>query len=300
MRRQSNIAIPVYELLLVTITILWGGSFVVLKGALDSMGPGWLLALRFALATVLLGLPFAGRILGNLDRRHLRAGVLIGIPEGLAFLVQNVGLVDTTPGRNAFLTGTYCVMVPFLAWMLTRRTPSRRDVACAIICLVGIGLVSLRGSLGPALSRGDVLTQVGAVFFALNILCVEWFGHGCDVLTITFVELATMAVVCLAWAIPTEPLPVAADLLPGFWGQLAYVVLGSTMLCMMLQNLAQQHVPSSRAALLLSLESVFATIFSITLYGERLTLPVALGFALIFASVVVSQLTQEETQEVIA
>ena len=300
MQKQGNISLWVYELALVTVTVLWGGSFIVLKGALDSMSPGWLLTLRFALAAMVLCLLFLGRIRSHLDVRHVYAGLLIGIPEGLGFLVQNVGLVDTTPGRNAFLTGTYCVMVPFLAWMLVRRRPSLRDVLCALICLAGIGFVSLRGDLGAGLSRGDILTLMGAVFFALNILCVEWFGRGCDFVTITFVELATMTLVCLAWSLAAERPPVASDLLPGFFAQLAYVVFASTMLCMLLQNVAQQHVPSGRAALLMSLESVFATIFSITFYGERLTVPVTLGFTLILVSVVLSQMTGGEVQEVVA
>ena len=300
MQKQGNISVGVYELALVAVTVLWGGSFIVLKGALDSMSPGWLLTMRFSLAALVLGVPFLRRIRRHLDARHLRAGVLIGIPEGLAFLVQNVGLVDTTPGRNAFLTGSYCVMVPFLAWLFERRRPTGRDVLCAFLCLAGIGFVSLRGDLGMALSRGDVLTLVGAVFFALNILCVDWFGRGCDFVTVTFVELATMAAVCLGWSLVAERLPVPDDLLSGFFAQLAYVVLASTMLCMLLQNVAQQHVPSGRAALLMSLESVFATIFSIVFYGERLSVPVALGFALILVSVVLSQASGDDLREVAA
>lgn len=300
MQKLSNIPVWVYELALVAVTVVWGGSFVVLKGALDSMTPGWLLTLRFLLAAVGLWLPFAGRVASSLDAAHLRAGLLIGLPEGLAFLVQNVGLVDTTPGRNAFLTGTYCVMVPFIAWVATGRRPSAREAACALLCLAGIGFVSLRGDLSLALSRGDALTLVSAVFFALNILCVGWFGKDVDLPTVTVVELATMAVVCLAWALAAEPLPVLAGLAPGFWGQLAYVVVGSTLLAMLLQNVAQSHVPAHRAALLLSLESVFATVFSLAFYGERLTVPVAVGFALILVAVTLSQLRAPEAEEVVA
>lgn len=300
MWKHSNISVGVYELALVAVTVLWGGSFIVLKGALDSMSPGWLLTLRFFLATMALGLPFLGRIRRCFDAQHLRAGLLIGIPEGLGFLVQNVGLTDTTPGRNAFLTGTYCVMVPFLAWLFGSKRPLPRDVGCALLCLTGIAFVSLRGDLGMALSTGDVLTLVGAVFFALNILCVDWFGRERDFVTLTFVELATMSAVCLAWSLAAERPPVAADLLPGFFAQLAYVVLASTILCMLLQNMAQRHVPAGRAALLMSLESVFATIFSIAFYGERLSVPVAVGFALILVSVVLSQVSGDELREVVA
>ena len=297
MQKTSNIPLWVYELALVMVTIIWGGSFLVLKGALDSMTPGWLLSLRFLCAAMILALPFVGRIRAHLDASHVRAGLLIGIPEGLAFLTQNVGLVGTTPGRNAFLTGTYCVMVPFLAWAIKGLRPSARDLLCALLCLAGIGFVSLRGDLTLGLSRGDALTLVGAIFFAANILCVDWFGHGRDPITLTFVELAAMAGVCVVWALVTEPLPRLVSLSPDFWGQMAYVVVGSSMLAMLLQNVAQRHVPSGRAALLMSLESVFATVFSLAFYGERLSVPVALGFILIFASVILSQLAQSAGME---
>jgi len=300
MQKLSNIPVWVYELALVAVTIIWGGSFVVLKGALDSMTPGWLLTLRFSLAAAALWLPFAPRIRSSLDTAHLRAGLLIGIPEGLAFLVQNVGLVDTTPGRNAFLTGTYCVMVPFIAWAATRRRPSPREVACALLCLVGIGFVSLRGDLSLTLSRGDALTLVSAVFFALNILCVSWFGKGVDLPTVTFVELAAMAGVSLAWALVAEPMPMLVGLAPGFWGQMAYVVLGSSLLAMLLQNVAQRYVPAHRSALLMSLESVFATVFSLVYYGERLTVPVTVGFAMILVAVTFSQISAPEPEEVVS
>lgn len=300
MQKLGNISVWVYELALVAVTVVWGGSFVVLKGALDSMTPGWLLTLRFALAAALLWLPLASRINASLDGAHLRAGLLIGVPEGLAFLVQNVGLVDTTPGRNAFLTGTYCVMVPFIAWALTGRRPTLREAGCALLCLAGIGFVSLRGDLSLTLSRGDALTLLSAAFFALNILCVGRFGKGVDLPTVTFVELAAMAGVSLAWALAAEPLPRFAELAPGFWGQMAYVVIGSSLLAMLLQNVAQRHVPTHRSALLLSLESVFATLFSLVFYGERLTVPVTVGFSLILVAVVLSQLAASDFEEVAA
>lgn len=301
-RMRSSRVIPVwyFEAALVTVTVFWGASFVVLKGALDSITPGWLLFLRFFLASAAIAVLLWGRVSSHLDARHVGAGVAIGVPEGLAFLVQNVGLVDTTPGRNAFLTASYCVMVPFIAWMLAGSRPRVRDLGCALVCLAGIGLVSLRGDLTPALSRGDVLTLVGAAFFALNIVFVDRHGRGCDVVTITFVELVVSSLVCLAWALLSEPLPTGSVASVDLLAQMAYVTLVSTLLAMLLQNLAQQHVEQGRAALLMSLESVFATLFSIAFYGERLTLPVTLGFGLILAAVVASQLVGRPEPEVVS
>ncbi|MCC6099830.1 MAG: DMT family transporter [Olsenella sp.] len=279
-----------YQVLLATVAAIWGGAFIVLKGALGQMTPGWLLTLRFSLSTLVMVAIFWRRLAENLDWSHVLAGLLIGVPEGLAFLVQNVGLDGTTPGRNAFLTTTYCVMVPFINWAVTRHRPHANNVVGALLCLVGVGFLSLDGSMGLYLGRGDLLTLASAVLFALNIVAVSRVGSAHDAVTMTVVMFAVSSLICLGYSLAAEPAPDFAALTPDFWGQMAYVVLLSSVAALLIQNVAQQHVQPAKAALLLSLESVFAAFFSITLYGEALTPQLAVGFALIFAAVLVSEI----------
>ena len=94
---------------------IWGTSFVILKEALDSIGTMWVLALRFIIAAALLLLA-AGKRLKTLGRDGLRGGVLLGVCLAAAYIFQTYGLKYTTPGKNAFLTATYCVLVPFMVW----------------------------------------------------------------------------------------------------------------------------------------------------------------------------------------
>ena len=290
MRDSSNIPAWALELALVVTTIIWGGAFVVLKGALDAVSPGWLLAARFFLAGAILAAVFWRRLRDNLDGSHLVVGLMVGLPEGLAFLIQNVGLTDTTPGRNALLTATYCVMVPFVDWLVQRRRPGANNLVAAFMCLVGVGLVSLRGDLSPWLSGGDWLTLLSALFFALNIVAVGRYGSAHDSVTLTIVMFFVSSAVSLAYALAREPLPHALDLGADFWLQLAYLVVLASVVALLIQNVAQKKVDPSRAALLLSLESVFAMLFSVLLYGEPLTPQLALGFALVFSAVLVSEL----------
>ncbi len=279
----------VFELGLLLTAIIWGGSFVVLKDTLDAMTPIWIIALRFGLATVAMVLVFHRRLARYLDLSHVVAGVAIGLPEGLGFLIQNVGLAGTTPGRNAFLTATYCVMVPFMNWAVTRRRPGASSVVAAATCLAGVGFLALSGEKGFGLGVGDLLTLLSAFFFALNIVAVGRFGSAHDTMVITTVMFAVSFVVCLGAALALEPVPDFAALPGSFWWSMAYVVGCSTMLGLILQNVGQRHVPPAQAALLMSLESVFAVLFSIVFYGERLTPALLAGFVLIFLAVTVSQ-----------
>lgn len=271
-------------------TVIWGGSFVVLKGALDAMSPGWLMALRFGLSTLVLVVLFWRRLAASLDASHLVAGLAVGVPEGAAFVLQNVGLAFTTPGRNAFLTATYVVMTPFLLALLQRRPPRASSVVAALLCLAGIGLLSLGDDLTPSLGAGDWLTLGGALLFAAQMVLMGRLAPAHDVVCLTTVMFAVGTLTCLAYALVAEPLPDPATLTPDFWWQMAYVVLLATVLALLVQSKVQEEVPPAKTALLSSLESVFGVVFGVALYGERVTPQILAGFGLIFAAILVSEL----------
>ena len=125
---------------LIVATVIWGSSFVVMKQALDSVPVLYLLALRFSLAAAALA-PVCVRELKKLDARHLRAGAILGAVLFLGYVLQTYGLNYTTPGKNAFLTATYCVLTPFLARLLFKSKLSAEHIAAAFVCLIGIGFV---------------------------------------------------------------------------------------------------------------------------------------------------------------
>ena len=116
MKTPRDIPSWAYAVAVVLTTVAYGASYVVIKDAMEAVATSWLLAMRFGLAALVLGVAFRRRIARTIDLSHVLAGVVVGLPEALGFLLQNLGLTQTSPGRNAFLTATYCVMVPFLAW----------------------------------------------------------------------------------------------------------------------------------------------------------------------------------------
>lgn len=288
---EKDMPTGVWKIALAGAAAIWGGSFVVIKGALDVVPPCWLMFVRFFFSALIVGALFWKRVRPHLDASTLRCGAVLGILSGTAFVVQNIGLTDTTPGRNAFLTATYCVMVPFVNWAVARRRPGATSIVAAALGILGVALLSLGDDFSVGLSWGDMLTLVSAVLYALHIVAVARFSaSGHEVMTMTVTQLAMSAVVSLAAALVLEGVidfGVFAD--PGIWGALFYLVILSSAVCMVMQNLGQAHVPPAPASLLLSLESVFAVIASVLFYGEVVTPRLACGFASIFAAVVVSE-----------
>ena len=291
--RPGRGAVPqwAWKLALAACAAIWGGSFVVMKDTLDVIPPAWLMFIRFAVSTLIVGALFWKKLRDNLDVSHLAMGAILGLASGAAFVVQNIGLDDTTPGRNAFLTATYCVMTPFINWAVTRRRPDGGNLVAALLAIVGVGLVALGDDLSLIMSGGDWLTLVAAVLFAVHIVLVARFSSAHDVMTLTVVQLGVSALVALATALVMGPPPAltvfaSADV----WLSLAYLVLLSSCVCMVVQNLGQANVPPAQASLLLSLESVFAVVSSVIFYHELVTPRIALGFATIFVAVLVSEL----------
>lgn len=155
------------KLALLLATIIWGSSFIVMKDALDNLGTFYLLGVRFMGACILLAVIFWYKF-KSFNFYYIKAGFVMGTALLAAYAVQTFGLAETTPGKNAFLTAGYCVMVPFLYWLIAGKKPDRYNVSAAILCVAGIGMVSLDSNL--TMGRGDLLTIICGVFYALHII----------------------------------------------------------------------------------------------------------------------------------
>ena len=278
----------VYKLMIVAATVIWGLSFVVMKDAVDVVPPAYLIGMRFLACGIILLVIFFRRVRANFDRAHIVNGGVLGVLIFLAFWVQTIGLTDTTPGKNAFLTATYCVLVPFIWWFTARKRPTAYNIAAAVLCVAGVGLVSLQGSL--SMRFGDYMTLLCAVLFAVHIVYVAKVSKGRDILALTVWQFLFGGVCGFAagGVFETFP-PVEALVDPAFLFNMAYLVVFASCVALVFQNVALAHVPPAQGSLLLSLESVFGVLFSVLLYGEELTFKLAAGFVLIFAGIVLSE-----------
>lgn len=272
------------RLALLGTTIIWGSSFIILKNTLNSLPTLWILAFRFSGAALIMALA-ANRQLKTLDRRAFKYGLAMGAALYCAYTLQTYGLLYTTPGKNAFLTATYCVIVPFLWWAFFKKRPDRYNVAAALVCIVGMALVSLEGDL--SLGLGDALTMCCGLFYALHIIVSSRGLEKYAVLPLTTVQLATTAVLCWITAPVASPFPQSVP--ASAWLSVAYLCVMCTGACYFLQALGQKYTSAQSASIILTLESVFGTLFSVAFYHEQLTLKTVSGFVLIFAAVLISE-----------
>ncbi len=283
-----------YRLLIIAATIIWGSSFVIVKDVTNSMPPAWILVVRFTAAAIIMAVAFLKYRELYFERSHVGFGLLFGLAMFLAYYTQTIGITDTTPGKNAFLTGTYCVIVPFLAWVLVRRRPNRYNIVAAVLCIVGIGFISLDGNL--TMRFGDAMTLVCAVFYALHIILVSQFAQGRNIYVLTMWQFVGVAICSLIVGGLFEPMPDWAAVPMDCWISLAYLAVACTMVALLFQNIGQAHLPPASAALLLSLESVFGVVFSVALGAETLTLRIVFGFALVFAAIIISEVLPERAK----
>ena len=271
--------------MIVCATLIWGSTFFILKDTLDDVDLMFLLAFRFTAAAAVLALVFWKRW-KNMDLRCVWQGGVLGVLLFAAYAVQNYGLMDTTPGKNAFFTAIYCVIVPFLYWAVDRRPPSRWNVLAALLCVAGIGFVSWDGGL--SLGRGELLTLLSGFLYACHIAAVAKFSRGRDVFLLTVLQFAVTGLCCWAGTLVTHGVPLNG--LPARdWWVLLYLALAATSVALLFQNVGQKYTDPSSAALLLSLEAPFGVAFSVLFGTERPTPLMYFGFFLIFLAVVCSE-----------
>lgn len=266
-------------------TIIWGTSFVIQKNTLDDISTLYLLAFRFTIATILLFL-IGIKDIKKLDLSYLKGGALMGIALAAAYIVQTYGLVYTTPGKNAFLTASYCVMTPFFYWLYKKKRPKKHNIIAAILCVLGVGLISIDG--GMSINIGDALTLACGIFYAVHILITDEQASGKNPALLTAIQFAVAAVITWVLALIVEPFP--SEIPNSAVFSIAYLGIMCTGICYLLQTFGQKNTPASQSAIILTLESVFGTVISVIFYNEPMSIRLIFGFAAMFAAILISEI----------
>ncbi len=266
--------------------LIWGSSFFIMKGAVDVIPTFFLLAVRFTGGAALLAI-VCWKKWKEFTSDYLWRGAVIGGFLFAAYSVQTFGIALTTPSKNAFLTAVYCVLVPFLYWLVMGKRPDIYNILAAVLCVAGVGLVSLNE--GFSITPGDSLTLVGAVFYAAHIVAVAKVSPGKDIYLLTVFQFAFAALYAWVLGFLFQTPPTAAILGPDLVVQMLYLTVMCTTVALLFQNVGQVWSDPSSAAILLSLESVFGVLFSVIFYGDPVTVRLLLGFAVIFLAVVCSE-----------
>lgn len=276
-------------------TVIWGSAFIAQSVGMDKIGPFTFQAVRCFLAVVFLfpasalfskGKPFWK---SWADPALWRSGVICGLALFAASSLQQTGLVYTDAGKAGFLTAMYIVFVPFLGLFVGQR-PGRNALLSLIPAIVGLYLLSCTSVSG--INKGDVLLLLCAVAFSVQILLIDRHCAGLDGLKLNCIQALVVAVLSVPWALLTET--VDASLIASCWLPLGYAGVLSMGVAYTLQIVGQKRVAPSAAALLMSLESVFAALFGWLLLHETMTRAEELGCVLVFAAVVISQLPEKK------
>ncbi len=264
------------EVVLLSITVLWGLTFPAMKVSLGYLPPILFLAYRFGIAALLMLLIFRSRVL---KRETVREGFLLGLTLFFGHGFQIVGLEYTTASNSAFITSLYVVFTPFIAYPLLGERVRWRDLISLSIALTGLYLISGAGS---SIGYGDLLTALCAVSFAFQIVLVQRFGEG-DYLSLAFWQIFWNFVFSLAFALLFEPKVFPRNALP--WLGLGYTAVFGTVVAFTLQLKFQRCTTAYRAALIYSMEPVFGSLSAFILLGERLTERALIGAFFILAGV---------------
>lgn len=271
--------------LLIT-AFVWGSGFVAVKNALDTLSPMYIMTLRFGIAALLTGILFYRKVV-TMDKEHLKAGFIIGLFLFSAFTTQTIGLQYTLAGKQAFLTGTNVVMVPFLFWLISKERPDKSSVFAAILMIAGIGLLTLDLNKGFVLNKGDILTLICALLFACHMVAVGIYAKKHDPIKLTVIQLGVAFILSLVTMLVTsDPILFIPD--SGI-NEVLFLGLFCTFMAYLIQNIAQRYTTPSHAALLLSLESFFGSIMSVIFLGDLFSPNMIVGSVLIFTAIITAE-----------
>ncbi|HSK25505.1 MAG TPA: DMT family transporter [Jiangellales bacterium] len=270
-------------LALLAVTAAWGSTFVLIKDALDRVPVADFLAVRFAIAAVALWViaPGAVRRLSPRARRH---GVLLGLVYGAAQLLQTAGLGHTAASVSGFITGMYVVFTPLLAAAIFRQRVGRVAWFAVALATVGLAALSLQGF---AIGLGESLTLASAALYALHIVGLGAWSTSKDAYGLAVLQMVVIAAVCAVGAVP------GGLVLPpttGDWVAMVYMALVAGALALVAQTWAQAHLTATRAAVVMTMEPVFAAFFAVLIGGELLTTRMLVGGTLVLAAMYVVEL----------
>jgi drug/metabolite transporter (DMT)-like permease len=280
-------------------TIIWGGTFAIIKAALGSISPMMFLSFRFSIAAILI-LPFVYGRLTKLDASSIKGGLLLGFLYFGGFASQTLGLNYTSATKSAFITGTFVIFTPIFQVIIEKKLPSKGNIIGIILVAGGLIFLSSRGTnfldiiheLGTNFNLGDYLTLICAVFYSLYIVYLDIVSKKIDTLSLVFMQVAVTAVGAIAGAIIFEASGIEAakfifnkDVIFA----VIYTSILATILTTTLQTKFQKYTTPAKAGIIFSFEPIFASILAFFLLSEKISNFGFIGCIFIFCGLLISE-----------
>jgi len=275
---------------LLSVSAAWGMAFVVMKDAIERQSVNNFLFTRFVVAVVVM-IALRPQVLKQFDRNLiLRAGAA-GIFLGLGYIFQTLGLARTGAAITGFVTGLYVVFTPLLAYYFLKEKITKVIWGCVLLATVGLGLLSIHGF---AVGIGEMLVLASAFFFAAHIIALGKWSSGRDAYAMTVVQLAMCG---LLSGIASIPGGYSAPPDSGVWAVVVFTAVICTAVAFVVQTWSQAHMTTSKVAVILTMEVVFAALFAVIFGGEHLTLQATLGGLMVLIAMFVIVLKENEEVE---
>ena len=283
--------------LLLSVALIWGGGFIVTDSTVKAnISPAYLITLRFAIPAVLMAVYFKKELLAA-SKSDILYGAGAGFLIFAAFTAQTYGIKFTTPANCSFLTSTNVIMVPFLSLVLFKQRPGIKSILCAFTCFIGAAILSWSPDMGISFNLGDKLTLFCAFLFACHYAYLGSFAPKISSAgVLCTVQLGFTALFSFIFMLITEGKNVSFSL-NGALLPILYLALLSTGFCYFVQSWAQQRLSPSHTAVILSMEGLFGSLFSVIMGLDDPTITFIAGGAIILISVIVIQIEPEKSSE---
>jgi len=262
---------------LLAVAASWGMAFVVMKDAIERQSVNNFLFTRFLLA-VLVMLALRPSVVKKFDRDLVITASSAGVFLGLGYIFQTLGLARTGAAITGFVTGLYVVITPLLAYFFLKEKLNKLTWGCVFLATIGLGLLSIRGF---SVGIGEMLVLASAFFFGAHIIALGKWSSGRDVYAMTVVQLAMCALLSGIASIP-EGYSAPPD--TGVWAVVIFTAVVCTAVAFVVQTWSQAHMTTTKVAVILTMEVVFAAVFAMIFGGERLTLQASIGGMLVMLS----------------
>ena len=271
---------------LVLVAIIWGFAFIAIKFTVGSIPPFYTIAFRFIIASIALVVIFFNK-LKQIKKEDLICGMVLGLFAYIGYLAQNIGLEYTTASNSSFLSVTDVVMVPFLYWAISKTKPDMYQISAGIIVMIGVGFLSLKENF--TMGFGDLITLLGAFGFSMHMIYIDRYTEKIDPMILVIVQILTCAVLGGITAFLMEGAYDFSRLTKLSVFGILFLGFISTLITLSLQNICQKYTKPVNASLILSSQTIFATLFAITILKETLTIKMVVGCLLIFIGIILCQ-----------
>lgn len=264
---------------LLAVAAMWGISFVWMKDILDQQDVYSFLVSRFVVAALVMVI-FNPKMFRHLNREILSKGFVIGTALGLGYIFQTLGLERTTPAITGFITGLYVVLTPLIAALLLGERLTWQAWMYILLATLGLAVLSVSGwSIGT----GEFFVLISALLFAIHILLLSRWSARFDAYALTFVQLATCALVS---AVPASVNGFIAPPDNQVWLVVGFTAIFATFFAFVIQTWSQARISATKVAVILTMEVVFAALFSVALGAEPLTWRIIIGGSMVLVAMI--------------